>query len=62
LQKSASVAVAMSSNLLGAMLGGFLEYNSMYLGYRSLYIIGLLMYLAAYFGSVLHSRRSPVGT
>ena len=52
LRKSASVAVALSSNLLGAMLGGFLEYNSMYFGFRSLYFIALLMYAIAFLGSM----------
>jgi hypothetical protein len=52
LKKSASVAIALSSNLLGAMLGGFLEYNSMYFGYRSLYILALIMYGLAFWGSL----------
>jgi len=52
LRKSASVAVALSSNLLGAMLGGFLEYNSMYFGFRSLYLLALIMYGFAFFGSM----------
>jgi len=52
LRKSASVAVALSSNLLGAMLGGFLEYNSMYFGFRSLYFIALIMYAIAFLGSM----------
>lgn len=55
LRKSVSVAVALSSNLLGAMLGGFLEYNSMYFGFRSLYFVALIMYGIAFWGS-LRSR------
>ncbi len=51
LKRSASVAPALSSNLLGAMLGGFLEYNSMYFGFRSLYIIAIAMYILAFLGS-----------
>jgi SAM-dependent methyltransferase len=35
---------ALSANILGAMLGGFLEYNSMYWGYTSLYPLGLVLY------------------
>jgi hypothetical protein len=46
---------ALSANILGAMLGGFLEYNSMYWGYRSLYPLGLLLYGLACFCSL------PVG-
>ena len=48
LKKSTSVAVALSSNLLGAMLGGFLEYNSMYFGFRSLYVAAIAMYVMAF--------------
>jgi SAM-dependent methyltransferase len=49
-----SVAAALGSNLIGAMLGGCLEYNSMYFGYRSLYLLILAIYalsLAASLGS-----------
>lgn len=52
LGKSGSVAEALSSNLLGAMLGGFLEYNSMYFGFRALYFIALAMYVFAFFGVI----------
>ncbi len=43
-----TVPVALSANLLGAMLGGFLEYNAMYFGFRSLYVFGLVLYGLAY--------------
>jgi len=43
-----TVSVALSSNILGAIFGGLLEYNSMYFGFRSLYILGFIMYLAAF--------------
>lgn len=56
LKKSPSVAVALSSNLMGAMLGGFLEYNSMYFGFRSLYLFALVMYGLAFIGSLLINR------
>ena len=59
LKKSASVGIALSSNLLGAMLGGFLEYNAMYLGYRSLYIIALIMYGLAFLGAIRTAKVSP---
>ncbi len=52
LKYSVSVPVALSSNLLGSMLGGFLEYNSMYFGFDSLYIFALGMYLIAFVGSM----------
>ena len=31
-------------NLLGAMVGGVLEYNSMYFGFQSLYWLGAGLY------------------
>lgn len=51
LDQHSQVPTALSSNLLGAMLGGFLEYNSMYFGFRSLYILALVMYALAFFWS-----------
>jgi len=38
------IASAMSYNLMGAMLGGALEYNSMRLGFSSLYPIAMALY------------------
>jgi len=52
LKKSPSVAVALYSNLLGSMLGGFLEYNSMYFGFDSLYFFAIAMYIFAFLGSI----------
>jgi hypothetical protein len=54
-KKSSSIGTAMYSNLLGSMLGGFLEYNSMYFGFRSLYLVALVVYGLA-FASTLMSR------
>ena len=51
LDQHSQVPTALSSNLLGAMLGGFLEYNSMYFGFRSLYILALVMYALAFLWS-----------
>jgi SAM-dependent methyltransferase len=44
LKSASSIASAMGSNLIGAMVGGCLEYNSMYFGYRSLYFLALAIY------------------
>ncbi len=44
MQSAQSVAAALGSNLIGAMLGGCLEYNSMYFGYRSLYVLAMAIY------------------
>jgi spermidine synthase len=60
LRRSVSVGVALSSNLLGAMLGGCLEYNAMYFGYRSLYVVALAIYAAALVTSMLfRGQRQP---
>jgi hypothetical protein len=48
LKVSASVPSALSANLIGAMLGGFLEYNSMYFGFESLWVLAFVMYAAAF--------------
>jgi hypothetical protein len=39
---------ALAYNLLGAIVGGVLEYSSMALGIKALYIIALITYLAAF--------------
>jgi SAM-dependent methyltransferase len=50
LKTSASVPAALSANLIGSMLGGFLEYNAMYFGFESLWFLGIAMYAAAFAG------------
>jgi hypothetical protein len=57
LARSTSVGVALGSNLLGAMLGGCLEYNAMYFGYRSLYVVALVIYAAALVTSLAFPAR-----
>ena len=52
LDRSSFVPIALSSNLMGAMVGGFLEYNSMYFGFGSLYWLALAMYGLAWVTSV----------
>jgi hypothetical protein len=46
-------------NLMGAMCGGVLEYNSMYFGFHFLYLLALGLYAAALL-SGLAFRRTPV--
>lgn len=60
LKKSASVGIALASNLLGAMLGGFLEYNSMYFGFRSLYGVAMAMYILAFVFAIRAKRERAV--
>jgi hypothetical protein len=47
---------AMASNLVGAMCGGLLEYNSMYFGFQFLYWIAGGLYLAALVSSYAFKR------
>ncbi len=53
LTRVSDIGSALSANILGAMLGGFLEYNSMYWGYTSLYPLGLVLYGLAFVCSCL---------
>lgn len=59
-----SSTTAFAVNLLGAMVGGLLEYTTLVIGYRSLLIIVAAAYAASfYFGrSHLLSRRAAVTT
>lgn len=43
------VDIAIGSNLLGALLGGFLEYSSLVWGTKSLCLIALAMYLVSFY-------------
>jgi hypothetical protein len=47
------VSGMMAMNLLGAMCGGLLEYNSMYLGFQSLYLLAIGCYFLAFASDVL---------
>jgi SAM-dependent methyltransferase len=48
LQRAAQPAVALGANLLGAVLGGCLEYFSMLGGLRSIALMALVLYLVAF--------------
>ena len=43
-----AIAAVMAANLSGAMLGGLLEYNSMYFGFRFMYLLALAFYGLAF--------------
>ncbi|MGC2077940.1 MAG: hypothetical protein WA728_18300 [Xanthobacteraceae bacterium] len=38
----------MAVNLMGAIVGGLLEYNSMYLGFQALYLLAMVCYVLAF--------------
>lgn len=47
LSTQSRISSVMSMNLLGAMCGGILEYNSMYFGFHFLYLLAIGLYAAA---------------
>jgi hypothetical protein len=48
LSSKGQVSGMMAMNLLGAICGGLLEYNSMYFGFRFLYLMAIACYLLAF--------------
>jgi len=48
----------MAMNLMGAVAGGLLEYNSMYLGFQALYLMAMACYALAFVTDWLFLRRS----
>ncbi len=64
LVRTAEASSALGMNLLGAMAGGVLEYNSMYFGFQSLYWLAIVLYgagLALLLASDFQARvRTPV--
>ncbi len=50
---------ALGSNLLGAVIGGLLEYFSMLVGLRSLVLLALVLYLASYLAAARSGRLAP---
>jgi len=57
LSRRGEIGQALCANLLGAMLGGFLEYNSMYWGFSSLYPLGMALYALAFACTLTRSAR-----
>jgi spermidine synthase len=53
LRSRGAISGMMAMNLLGAMCGGLLEYNSMYFGFRFLYILAAALYVAAFVSEVV---------
>jgi hypothetical protein len=49
-------------NLLGAICGGLLEYNSMYFGFRFLYLIAMGCYILAFVSDWALSEKSAGGS
>jgi len=49
----------MAINLLGAIFGGMLEYNSMYFGFQFLYLLALALYGLAWLSAKVTPMDSP---
>jgi hypothetical protein len=47
-KKVASPSAALGTNVMGAVVGGFGEYTSMFLGFRSLYLVAAILYVASW--------------
>ena len=56
LRSQGEISGIMSANLFGAMCGGLLEYNSMYFGIRSLYVMAAGIYLMAFIWGLAQTR------
>lgn len=54
------ISSAMSMNLMGAMCGGILEYNSMYFGFRFLYLLAALLYAVALLSALAFRNKRPL--
>ena len=55
---AASTTAAFGTNLLGAMVGGVLEYNALAIGYRGLMVVVALLYLATIPVPTIRSQRA----
>jgi hypothetical protein len=62
LGRGSKISSAMSLNLIGAMCGGILEYNSMYFGFRMLYLLALGLYVAALISSLTFRTESTAAS
>jgi Spermine/spermidine synthase domain len=62
LGRGSKISSAMSLNLIGAMCGGILEYNSMYFGFRMLYLLALGLYAAALLSSFIFRTQSATAS
>jgi spermidine synthase len=56
LKTRGEISGVMSANLFGAMCGGLLEYNSMYFGFRFLYLMAAGLYVLAFLWDVLRAK------
>jgi spermidine synthase len=60
LSTTKQISGIMAVNLLGAICGGLLEYNSMYFGFRALYVMAMVCYVLAFVSEFAFKGREPV--
>ena len=56
------ISSIMAMNLLGAIVGGLLEYNSMYLGFQALYLMAMACYALAFVSEWIFANKDAVDT
>jgi spermidine synthase len=57
LSAGAYISGIMATNLLGAIVGGLLEYNSMYFGFQALYPMAIVCYVLAFASEYLFLKK-----
>lgn len=60
LSSKGQISGMIAMNLLGAMCGGLLEYNSMYFGFRFLYLMAMGCYLLAFIAEMAFPQKQHV--
>ncbi len=60
LSSTKQISAIMAMNLLGAICGGLLEYNSMYFGFRALYVMAIVCYGLAFVSELVFRNRESV--
>ena len=51
-----------AANTFGAIVGGLLEYNSMYLGFQALYLMAMACYALAFVSEWIFANKDAVDT
>ncbi len=55
-----NISTALAYNLMGALFGGLMEYNSMYFGFAFLYLLAMAFYGLAWLFSIrIRGRHAP---
>jgi len=57
-KQTTNADLAFASNLLGAVFGGLVEYSSLIIGFRRLFLIALALYMLSYLALLLPSRKA----